>query len=415
MNLEHLHIIAFTHKDISLDEISRFHLEEKTYDKLLVDLKEKTGVEELMYLCTCNRVEFLVVTKKKTDSEFVKNFFESFEPTSKLESIETILSRINVISGEGAVKHLLKVASSLESLVVGEREIISQVRKAFEHCKAIGITGELIKLTINHAVTTAKEIYTKTDISRNPVSVVSLAYRKLKEYNIQPDARFLIIGAGETNEKMASYLKKHHFGNMSVFNRTFKNAERLAVKLKGKAFGLEDLKIYSKGFDVIITCTGSTDPIITPEIYTSLLAGESNKKTVVDLALPNDLDRDVLKDNSINLIDIDTLKVLAESNLQKRKKELLKCEGILNENLDSFKMLFDFRNVELAMKGVPAKVKEIKEKALSEVFQKEIEGLDDNAKEVLDRVMEYMEKKYISVPMKMAKDILVKPNDKKLS
>ena len=107
MNLEHLHIIAFTHKDISLDEISRFHLEEKTYDKLLVDLKEKTGVEELMYLCTCNRVEFLVVTKKKTDSEFVKNFFESFEPTSKLESIETILSRINVISGEGAVKHLL--------------------------------------------------------------------------------------------------------------------------------------------------------------------------------------------------------------------------------------------------------------------------------------------------------------------
>ncbi|MCH7535680.1 MAG: glutamyl-tRNA reductase, partial [Bacteroidetes bacterium] len=209
MNVDQLHIIAFTHKDVSIDEISQFHLEENDYDQLLKDLKEKTGVNELMYLCTCNRVEFLIVSEKNIDTDFTNHFFQTFKPTSELDNLDHIMKAVNVISGEEAVKHLLKVASSLESLVVGEREIIAQVRKAFEHCKSIGITGELIKLTVNHAITTAKEIYTKTDISRNPVSVVSLAYRKLKEFNIKPDARFLIIGAGQTNDKMAKYLKKH--------------------------------------------------------------------------------------------------------------------------------------------------------------------------------------------------------------
>ncbi len=409
MNIDQLHIIAFTHKDVSLDEISRFHLEETKYDQLLQDLKEKTGIKELMYLCTCNRVEFLIVSDKNIDGDFTKHFFRSFKATSQLENLDGILKAVNITSGEEAVRHLLKVASSLESLVVGEREIISQVRKAYEHCKSIGITGELIKLTVNHAITTAKEIYTKTEISRNPVSVVSLAYRQLKEFSIKPDARFLIIGAGQTNVKMANYLKKHHFGNMSVFNRTFEKAEKLAKQLNAKAFQLDELATYDKGFDVIITCTGSTDPIISPEIYKSLLGDETSKKTIVDLALPNDLDRSILNDHSINLIDIETLKVLAESNLLKRKEELKKCEHILDAKLVSFKMLFDERNVELVMQQVPHKVKEIKEKALSEVFQKEIDALDENSKAVLDKVMDYMEKKYISVPMKMAKEIMLKP------
>jgi glutamyl-tRNA reductase len=408
LNIDQLHIIAFTHKDVSLDEISRFHLEEDDYDTLLLELKEKTGVQELMYLCTCNRVEFLIVSDKNIDSDFIYKFFQSFKPTSRLKKLDSILKAINVISGEDAVRHLLKVASSLESLVVGEREIISQVRKAFEHCNTIGITGELIKLTVNHAITTAKEIYTKTDISRNPVSVVSLAYRKLKELNIEPDARFLIIGAGQTINKMAHYLKKHHFNNMSVFNRTIENAKKMAKQLNAKAYQLDDLLTYQKGFDVIITCTGSTDPVITPEIYNSLLGDDTSNKTVIDLALPNDLDRTILEHHSINLIDIESLKGLAEKNLQRRKEELEKCEMILERNLSSFRLLFDERNVELAMKEVPNKVREIKEKALSEVFQKELATLDEHSKEVLDKVISYMEKKYISVPMKMAKAILIK-------
>ena len=141
---------------------------------------------------------------------------------------------------------------------------------------------------MNCIVKTAKEVYTNTAISKNPISVVSLAYRKLKDLKLCTNARVLIIGAGETNRNISKYLQKHKFTNFAVFNRTVANATQLAADLSGEAFNLEALKTYKKGFDAIITCTSSTEPIITPEIYTSLLNGDTTRKTIVDLAVPND-------------------------------------------------------------------------------------------------------------------------------
>jgi glutamyl-tRNA reductase len=260
---------------------------------------------------------------------------------------------------------------------------------------------------MNRVVKTAKEVYTYTNISKNPISVVSLAYRKLRELKINPDSRILIIGAGETNQNLAKYLKKHKYQNFSIFNRTLSKAQSLALELSGVAFSLNDLENYSSGFDVIITCTGSTEPIITKDLYVKLLNGDTSKKIIVDLAIPNDTHEDVISDFKLEYIDVKTLQDIADKNLKERYQELINGEAIIEKNIKEFRPILKQRRIELAMKEVPEKIKEIKIRALNSVFAEEINSLDPNSREVLEKVMAYMEKKYISVPMVMAKDILV--------
>jgi glutamyl-tRNA reductase len=282
------------------------------------------------------------------------------------------------------------------------------VRKAYDACQKAGFTGDYMRMIMNRVVKTAKEVYTHTNISRNPVSVVSLAYRKLRELNMCGNSRLLIIGAGETNNNIAQYLKKHKYSNFSVFNRTLEKAESLANELNGKAYPLTELANYKEGFDVIITCTGATEPILTTEIYNGLLNGETGKKVIVDLAVPNDTALEVRENFPIHYIEVESLKEVARKNIQERYDELVNAEHIIEENIREFEAVLRQRRVELAMSEVPKKIKEIKEKAVNTVFAEEINSLDDEAKAILEQVISYMEKKYISVPMVMAKEILVK-------
>ncbi|MDQ3192796.1 MAG: glutamyl-tRNA reductase [Bacteroidota bacterium] len=407
--MKNFKIIAFTHKVAELNEIGRFHLDADVQKDSLLSLKEASGVDEIMYLSTCNRVEFLIVTSKEIDQDFLTSFFSQFNASFSNEEIKNAVQKALVFQGEEALNHLFSVASSVDSLVVGEREIITQVRNSYETCSKHGLCGDVIRIVVKKTIETAKKVYTQTRIAGKPISIVSLAYRRLKELNVQADARFLIIGAGKTNTSMAQYLKKHKFGNFTVFNRSLVNAEKLAYDLKGKALPLNELANFTGGFDVIVTCTGSSDPIITKEIYSFLIGKDTTKKVIIDLALPNDVALEVIENYPINYVEIETLKIIANENLKERQKELQACEIIITNAISEFRQVFKTRMVENVMKDIPLKVREIREMAISTVFAKELSGLDGESKEVLDKILSYMEKKYISVPMKMAKDIFMDP------
>lgn len=405
--MNHFKIIAVTHKHFDSADIGKFHIDEKEWKNRLSDLKTKMGIDELMFLSTCNRVEFLINTARPVDKSFAKQFIFSVYPEMKMEDAEKAISSAAIFENEEALNHLFNVASSLDSLVVGEREIITQVRNAYELCHNLDLTGDLLRLIVQKTIECAKEVYTKTNIANKPVSVVSLAYRKLKDLHLKPDARFLIIGAGVTNSTMGKYLKKHGLTNFVVFNRTLSNGEKLARELGGKAFPLEDLQKFKGEFDVMVSCTGSSLPVITKEIYSSLIGNDTGKKIIVDLAVPGDLDKKILDEFNVRSITIENLKSIAEQNLRERENEMDACRKIIAHHITEFHRLFKARKVELAMGDVPKKMKEIKEIAVNEVFAKEIERLDAQSKETLDKVIAYLEKKYISMPMKMAKEILI--------
>ena len=406
--LDQFHIIAFTHRNLELNDIGQLHIEESKQEERLQTLAAALKLDELMFLSTCNRVEFIFCTKRDVDFNFVMKFFETLYPEFTREQIGHFAHRGDQFKGIGAVEHMLSVASSIDSMVVGEREIITQVRNSFDASKKMKLTGDFIRLVLRHTIETAKRVYTETSIATKPVSVVSLAYHKLRDMNIPLDARILIIGAGVTNTNMSKFLRKHGFKKFTVYNRTLSKAENLAKDLRGEAFSLTELDKHSNGFDVIITCTGSEGHIITPDTYSKLLKEDNDRKVVIDLALPQDLHPTIVESHPVTHISIDVLQKISNENLKERSKEIQHVEEIISEALFDFKHIQQMRSVEIAMRDVPQKVKEIKSTAMNEVFKNDLAELDDHSREVLEKVIEYMEKKYMSVPMIMAKEILLK-------
>ncbi|MFB6306480.1 MAG: glutamyl-tRNA reductase, partial [Flavobacteriales bacterium] len=280
-------VIALTHKNSGLDNIGKFHIESENRKEKLAIIKKSFGFDEFMYLSTCNRVEFLVVTDKVIDEEVLRDLIKEFIPQDNDEVINSIIDKVNVYFGKDAIEHTINVASSLDSMVIGEREIITQVKESFNNCKEWGLTGDKIRLLIHHTTKIAKRIFSETKICNKPVSVVSLAYKKLSEFGIGDRSSIIMLGAGQTNTNMAKFLMKHELNNFHIFNRTYNKAKKLANKLSGYADNLEKLSKVNEDFDAIITCTGSSEPILTQETYNSLLNGDTKKKIIIDLALPH--------------------------------------------------------------------------------------------------------------------------------
>ena len=407
-----LKVIAFTHKNTSLNDLSRFFLHDENHDERLQKLKALCGISELLYISTCNRIEFVFRHQSKPDHAFLKGFFRNFRDDWTEEEISFAIEHATVFENYEAIRHLMEVASSLDSMVVGEREIITQVRNAYDRCKRAGLTGDFIRLAIKNVITTAKQVYTETRVGENPLSVVSLAFRKLRSLNVPLDARFIIVGAGETNGNLLNYLDKHGYKNFTIFNRTLSNAKKLAGNFSrsgriADAFLLNELSGFNKGFDVLISCTSAPEVVIDKHIYASLLQNEKGNKIIVDLALPADIAAEVVSGFEVQYIGLSELKTEAEHNLHEREAEVAASQEIINEGIEEFYAKFRTRKVELKMREVPEKIRAIKAKAMNDVFVNEINALDEKSKEVLFSVMDYMEKKCISVPMVMAKEIIL--------
>lgn len=409
--LQQLHIIAFTHRQLDVNKIGLLHIEKEAQKMHLQQLRQQLGLKELMFLTTCNRVEITFVNDQDLDTPFLGRLLQTLYPKLVPIQLEDFIRKAELYSGSLAVKHALSVASSIDSMIIGEREIITQVRMAYEHCQSLGLTADLLRLLMKKVIETAKQVYTKTSISTKPVSVVSLAYQHLKQFNIPIEARVLMIGAGVTNTTMARFLKKHGFKNFQVYNRSLENAQKLANEIHSEAHPLKNLNKHKTGFDVLITCTAADGVIITPALYKSLLNGETQEKIVIDLAIPQDLDPNILNTHAVKYLSIDYLQRISNENVKERSKELQQVEEIISTARYDFQHLLRERKVEIAMREVPAQVKELRATAYTEIFKEDLDTLDPQAKEVLDKVVSYLEKKYISGPMKLAKEIILNHAD----
>lgn len=409
-SLLRFNVIAFTHHSIGVEEIGNFHLEHDEICPKMEHIKSKMNIEEIMYLSTCNRVEFVFVTKQEVDAEFTALFLQAFNDDWDEIHIHPLVENCKYWNGINAVNHMIEVACSLDSMVIGEREIITQLKDAYSFSRENNLSADTIRVVMRQVIETAKKVYTETTIAEKPVSVVSLAYHQVKNKQLSNDARVVIVGAGVTNVNMCRFLMKHGFNNFTVFNRTLEKGEQLAKMLKGNAIKLDSILDYKEGFDLLVLCTGSKDAIITKEMYVSLLNGDTDAKTVIDLAVPSDLDKSIHEQFELEHISVKYLKEISESNLKERKKELIKVRQIIFEAVEEFKDIFKMRQVEIKMRSIPERVKEIRSTAINEVFQNDLEQLDENSREIVDKILNYMEKKYVSVPMLMAKEIMSKNN-----
>jgi glutamyl-tRNA reductase len=407
--LELLHAIALTHQNIGVDQLGEFHISEEFQGSRLAPLKS-LGIDEIIFLTTCNRVELLIRSNKKLSRDFLTKIFQCLYPKLGYKKLDFAVNNANTFSNMEAVLHWFRVSSSLDSLVIGEREILGQMRNAYNLCKSYNLNGDFMRILMKKTIETGKLIYTETEIANNPVSVVNLAYKKLEALANLKKSKILVIGAGKTNAALIKKMKKHGATDFTIFNRTLSKAQNLAAICGGKAFDLKELGANKIEFNVLITCTGSDGHIIDHSIYEKIKINIEEPTVAVDLAIPNDISEKARNRYPIQYISVDGLRDLATKNMEKRREHLSQCEEIIAEQVTEFTDLYKIRQVEIAMRKVPEQVKEIKRKAIEEVFAKDLEEMDSNSKEVLDKVMHYMEKKYMSTSMLLAKEILLKEN-----
>ncbi|MGB0404007.1 MAG: glutamyl-tRNA reductase [Salibacteraceae bacterium] len=401
------HCIAFTHQNIGIESIGDYHISVDDQQARLQPLLEN-GVSEFLFLSTCNRVELWFRVSEELNETTLYQIISTIYPSWTNEKTNAACDQALVFSHLEAVDHVLRVASSVDSLVIGEREILSQIKDAYKHCKDWGFTGDFIRILIRKTIETAKRVYTETEIATRPVSVVNLAYRLMANQNMNPHSRVLFIGAGKTNLAMIRKMHKAGFRNFSVFNRTKANAQKITSVYGGSAYSLNELTSFNKGFDILISCTGSNEEMISRPLFDQLNQNESSTKTIVDLAIPYDINEEIKTAKGVNYISITELKEIAAKNLEARRGELYKCEEIILSCRNEFESINKVRKVELAMRKVPQQVKEIRQRATEVVFAEDIADLDDKAQETLNKVLSFVEKKYMSTPMLLAKEILLK-------
>lgn len=403
--LQHIHILTLTHRHAKLKAIgtivAAFEAEGKLRERL-TSLKTKGTVDEIFYLSTCNRISLLFTTDKKVNKEFREQLLPGADVPSAMAEMEHL-------SGMKAIYHLFEVAASIDSLVVGERQILGQLREAYERCREWGLIGDDLRIVCDRVVLAAKDVYSSTRIGEKSVSVVSLAMQQLQKKPLKEDARIIMIGAGQTNLLVTKFLKKAGQQHLSVFNRTAERARNLANAFsKGEGYALTELSNYEEGFDVLVVCTGSAEPTVTPELFHWLLAGEDPRdKVVIDLGVPADVAEATVANHGFEYVGIEQLRALAEENMGFRRQEIKRAHGVLHKHIGELETAYRQRLLERAMSHLPQEIKAIRHTAVNQIFAKEIQDLDPDTRDLMLRMMSYMEKRCIGIPMKAAREAIL--------
>ncbi len=402
--LDGYHLLTLTHRHTILEKIGHATLNADVAAQRLPQLKTELGWEELMYLATCNRVMYLFYTPQPLAANLAETVVATIRPDLTAPLLEETAAAMQLLHGTDAIRHLLEVASSMDSLVVGEREIIRQLREAYDQSRAWGLTGDHLRLLLRTTIETAKEVYSNTGIGAKALSVVALAFGEMRRTGLATDARILLVGAGQTNQLFAKFLAKASYRRVAVFNRTLAKAQSLAASFDGPALPLDALEHYSGGFNALIVCTGATHTLVTPALYQQLLAGETDSKIVVDLSVPNNVDRAITATFSVQFIEIEDLKEVAKENLAFRESECEKASTIIERRILAYREVWHERQIERALAHIPAEVRAVKERAIYEVYGREFAALPPEQQQLLLKMLDYMEKKYVAIPIKAAKE-----------
>jgi len=305
---------------------------------LMAGLKEAhalEGVEGVAILCTCNRTEvYAVVRESDKGYQAVTGFLAA---KGRLEPRQ-IRSHLYFDSGEEAVGHLFRVAAGLDSMILGESQILGQVREAYQAAAETGVSNGVLNTLFLQAITVGKQVRTYTEIDRNAVSISYAAVELAKQVFGTLTARsVLLIGAGEMSELTAKHLVSHGVSAVTVSNRSFDRAVNLAGEFGGKAVRFDDLFAEMELADIVISCTSAPHCIVRYPEMERVMARRSGKTIfLIDIAVPRDIDPEVRRLGGVHLYDIDALQNVVDENLKERQQEAIKAEKMVAAEIKEY-------------------------------------------------------------------------------
>ena len=299
----------------------------------LQDLIERTAVNEAAILSTCNRTE-VYCGLDESDTDIVLNWLEEFHRLKRSE-LEPYIYRH---PDQHAVRHMLRVASGLDSMVLGEPQILGQMKDAYQLASEAGTIGKTLSKLFQHTFSVAKQIRTDTAIGHSPVSVAFAAVSLAKQiFGELKDSTVLLIGAGETIELAARHLKDSGIGRIIIANRTVERAHALASELDGYAIALSEMPKHLAEADIVISSTASTLPILGKGSVESALKQRKHKPMfMVDIAVPRDIEPEVDELDDVYLYSVDDLQEIIDENLKSRQDAAHQAEEIIDTQVTHF-------------------------------------------------------------------------------
>ncbi|MBI2881331.1 MAG: glutamyl-tRNA reductase [Candidatus Tectomicrobia bacterium] len=328
-------VTGISHKRTPVDIREQVHFESNGLRAALLALKNRKGIEEVVLLSTCNRVEVFARVPDFEKScaaiqEFVGQFHEI--PQSILKGHFYFMKTKEMIS------HLFRVASGLDSMVVGEPQILGQVKDAYREALEAGCTGLYLNHLFEKGFAVAKRVRAETRIGENAVSVSYAAVELARKiFDDIKDQRVLLIGAGEMAELAAQHLVQLGAGSVLVSNRSFERAEALARKFGGRAISFSHIEAELVGADIIISSTGAPHYVIRKELVQRVIRHRRNRPMFfIDIAIPRDVDPAVQEIDNVYVYDLDDLEHVVAANIQEREREAVRAEAMIEKETEAF-------------------------------------------------------------------------------
>ncbi len=386
-------VIGLNHKTASIDLRERMAFAEDQMETALHQLKSLPSLKENMILSTCNRVE-IYAAARETDKAILdlKHFLSQYHGLPLKEFEKSLYS----FAGEEAVKHIFRVASSLDSMVVGEPQILGQIKSAYETAVESKTSGIILHRLLHRAFHVAKRVRTETRIGDSAVSVSSVAVDLARKiFETLEKKTVLLIGAGEMCELAARHLVSGGVEKVLVTNRTYERAASLAQEFKGEAIPFHEMNQGLNRVDIVISATDSPQYLIRRDQVAKVIKDRKQKPIFfIDIADPRNIEPSVGEIENVYLYNIDDLKKVADENIKDRGKEAQKAETIVQEEVTKFVNWYHSLEVTPTIVALRKKFEEIGKKELEKAFslhpnwsEKERKSLEALTSAILNKIL----------------------------
>ena len=363
--------------DHTLADIETMEKVSKDLKKLFSTLKERIDIKEYIEINTCNRYEYFLYTDDYAD-----------------EDLDCDNKYVIIQYNDDAVIHLFRMSSGLESMIIGEDQILGQIKDSKKKSEKEGHCGKTLDTVFTKAIHVGQVVRNKTKINQGSISIGSAAVDLAEEHlgDLQ-DKHVLVIGAGKMGTLVAKALAEKNLKAIFVANRTYYKAVQLAEELEGEAILFDNLEEKLLNADLVISSTGSPHPIINKERLMKVFDDEMPKKMIfIDIANPRDIEDDV-KELGIDLFNIDDLRGIAEKNKKLRENEVIEAEKIIENEFDLLKESFNLIEINSVLGSLRESMEEIRQREsqkgivkLSNVDAKDIKTIDKMTQSIVNKI-----------------------------
>ncbi|TDX51383.1 glutamyl-tRNA reductase [Orenia marismortui] len=399
-------VIGLNYRTAPLELREKLSLTKKQQQEILERIKLSPKVEGAIVLSTCNRTELYLEVENSADNKIA---FEIFNLISNL-SVETLKNYIYIYNEIEAITHLYRVASGIDSLVIGEVQILGQVKRAFYRSRDLGLIDSYLYKIFTDAFRVAKQVRTETKISYGATSISYVAVELTKKiFGSLSGETVLILGAGKMSELALKSLVDNGVTGVMVANRTYSRGEELANKFCAKVVRWNQLDEWVNKVDIIIASTAAPHYVLHYNLVKQVMDTKRGPLFLIDIALPRDIDPRVAKIPGVHLYDIDDLEEVVEDNLAKRKEELKKVEAIIKNEIASLEEWINQQQAIPLIKDLRRRADTIKEEELSRALHK-LESSDERL--VVEELANRLTNKLLHLPTIKIKELAQNENSK---